>query len=127
MHAKGWSEEQAVKYFLDNSATTEAQARSEIRRYLVMPGQATSYKIWIRSADADDYRGGLSLRVTKESLIGMNPAHIIYQALTDWQRGRGLNAAQRLDLDTFEACADTFHAEGMGLCFSWNKPAPMCC
>lgn len=45
MHAKGWSEEQAVKYFLDNSATTEAQARSEIRRYLVLPGQATSYKI----------------------------------------------------------------------------------
>jgi uncharacterized protein (DUF885 family) len=45
MHAKGWSEEQAVKYFLANSATTEAQARSEIRRYLVLPGQATSYKI----------------------------------------------------------------------------------
>ena len=45
MHSKGWSEEQAVQYFLVNSATTEAQARSEIRRYLVMPGQATSYKI----------------------------------------------------------------------------------
>jgi uncharacterized protein (DUF885 family) len=34
-----------VQYFLANSATTEAQARSEIRRYLVIPGQATSYKI----------------------------------------------------------------------------------
>lgn len=45
MHSKGWSEEQAVQYFLANSATTEAQARSEIRRYLVLPGQATSYKI----------------------------------------------------------------------------------
>ena len=45
LHAKGWSEEQAVQYFLANSATTEAQARSEIRRYLVLPGQATSYKI----------------------------------------------------------------------------------
>ena len=45
MHAKGWSEEQSVQYFLTNSATTEAQARSEIRRYLVLPGQATSYKI----------------------------------------------------------------------------------
>lgn len=45
MHAKGWSEEQAVQYFLANSATTEPQARSEIRRYLVWPGQATSYKI----------------------------------------------------------------------------------
>ena len=45
LHAKGWSEEQAVQYFLANSATTEAQARSEIRRYMVLPGQATSYKI----------------------------------------------------------------------------------
>lgn len=45
LHAKGWSEEQAVQYFLANSATTEPQARSEVRRYLVLPGQATSYKI----------------------------------------------------------------------------------
>jgi len=45
LHAKGWSEEQAVQYFLANSATTDAQARSEIRRYMVLPGQATSYKI----------------------------------------------------------------------------------
>jgi uncharacterized protein (DUF885 family) len=45
LHAKGWSQEQAVQYFLANSATTEAQARSEIRRYMVLPGQATSYKI----------------------------------------------------------------------------------
>lgn len=45
LHAKGWSQEQAVQYFLANSATTEEQARSEIRRYMVLPGQATSYKI----------------------------------------------------------------------------------
>lgn len=45
LHAKGWSQEQAVQYFLANSATTEEQARSEVRRYMVLPGQATSYKI----------------------------------------------------------------------------------
>ncbi|MEM8616490.1 MAG: DUF885 domain-containing protein, partial [Pseudomonadota bacterium] len=45
LHAKGWSEEEAVQYFMANSAITEAQARSEVRRYLVLPGQATSYKI----------------------------------------------------------------------------------
>ncbi len=45
LHAKGWSQQQAVDYFLENSATTEAQAQSEVRRYLVLPGQATSYKI----------------------------------------------------------------------------------
>lgn len=45
LHAKGWTEQQAVDYFKQNSAITEAQARSETRRYMVLPGQATSYKI----------------------------------------------------------------------------------
>ena len=45
IHAKGWSEEQAVKYFKDNSPQPEAAIRSEIRRYILGPGQATCYKI----------------------------------------------------------------------------------
>ncbi|MBY8823423.1 DUF885 domain-containing protein [Sphingomonas colocasiae] len=45
LHAKGWTEEQAIAYFLANSPLTEAQIRSEVRRYIVMPGQATGYKI----------------------------------------------------------------------------------
>ncbi len=45
LHSKGWTEEQAVQYFLANSAITEQQARSEVQRYIVMPGQATAYKI----------------------------------------------------------------------------------
>lgn len=45
LHAKGWSEEQAIAYFLENSSIPEAAVRSEVRRYLVNPGQATSYKI----------------------------------------------------------------------------------
>ncbi len=45
LHSKGWTEEQAVAYFLANSAITEAQARSEVQRYMVLPGQATGYKI----------------------------------------------------------------------------------
>ena len=45
LHSKGWTEEQAVAYFLDNAAITEAQAKSEVQRYIVMPGQATAYKI----------------------------------------------------------------------------------
>jgi uncharacterized protein (DUF885 family) len=45
MHAKGWTEEQAVAYFRENSSVPDAAIRSEIRRYLVFPGQATAYKI----------------------------------------------------------------------------------
>jgi uncharacterized protein (DUF885 family) len=45
LHSKGWSEEKAIAYFQENSAITDEQARSEVRRYLVIPGQATGYKI----------------------------------------------------------------------------------
>jgi uncharacterized protein (DUF885 family) len=45
LHAKGWTEEQAVAYFTANSPESEGQIRSEVRRYIVLPAQATSYKI----------------------------------------------------------------------------------
>lgn len=45
LHAERWTEEQAVEYMLANSAIAEGQVRAEVRRYIVMPGQATSYKI----------------------------------------------------------------------------------
>jgi uncharacterized protein (DUF885 family) len=45
IHSKGWTEEQAVKYFMDNSPTPKPAIGSEIRRYFVWPGQATAYKI----------------------------------------------------------------------------------
>jgi uncharacterized protein (DUF885 family) len=45
LHAQRWTEDQAVEYMLANSAIAEGQVRAEVRRYIVMPGQATSYKI----------------------------------------------------------------------------------
>lgn len=50
----------------------------------------------------------------------MNPAHILYQAFTDPRMGRGL-ASARLDDASWRAAADTFHAEGMGLCLKWAR------
>ena len=45
MHSKGWTEAEAVAYFMANAPTSEGQIRSEIQRYLVIPGQATAYKV----------------------------------------------------------------------------------
>lgn len=45
IHHKGWTREQAIQYSLDNEPITEANAIQEIERYIVMPGQALSYKI----------------------------------------------------------------------------------
>lgn len=45
LHAKGWSREQALRYFLENTGHTEAEAANEIDRYLMWPGQALAYKM----------------------------------------------------------------------------------
>ena len=45
LHSKGWTEQQAIDFMMQNSAEPLASVTSEVRRYLVLPGQATSYKI----------------------------------------------------------------------------------
>ena len=45
LHAKGWTEQQAIDYFRANSSIPAAAIESEVQRYLVVPGQATAYKI----------------------------------------------------------------------------------
>ena len=45
MHYKKWSQQQAVDFFSENSPAPLETIETEIRRYLVVPGQATAYKI----------------------------------------------------------------------------------
>ena len=45
MHYFGWSRERARQYMWDNTATTAANVRNEIDRYISWPGQALAYMI----------------------------------------------------------------------------------
>lgn len=45
IHAQGWTEEQAVDYMIKTGRQAPDNARSEVRRYITVPGQATGYKI----------------------------------------------------------------------------------
>lgn len=45
LHALGWSRQQAVDYMVENSPLTEGVVRPEVDRYILHPGQATSYMI----------------------------------------------------------------------------------
>jgi uncharacterized protein (DUF885 family) len=45
LHAMGWTRQQAVDYMVANSPMTEVICRPEVDRYIVAPGQATSYMI----------------------------------------------------------------------------------
>jgi uncharacterized protein (DUF885 family) len=45
MHAKHWSREQAIDYMTARTGKTTPEVTREIERYVVWPGQATSYKV----------------------------------------------------------------------------------
>lgn len=45
LHHKRWPRQQAIDYVLANQPGDEPQARKDIDRYIVMPGQATAYMI----------------------------------------------------------------------------------
>ncbi|WNG20619.1 DUF885 domain-containing protein [Cystobacter fuscus] len=45
MHARRWSRQQAIDYFLENSPRQSLDVINEVDRYLVWPGQALAYKV----------------------------------------------------------------------------------
>ncbi len=57
----------------------------------------------------------------KAAIAGdMNPAHIIYECLTDRTWGRGYSSAE-IDDASFRAAADTLYAESFGLSILWDQ------
>ncbi|MEE8295050.1 MAG: DUF885 domain-containing protein [Sphingomonadales bacterium] len=45
IHAQRWTREAAIDYMLANTGMAETDVVSEIERYIVLPGQATAYKV----------------------------------------------------------------------------------
>ena len=81
----------------------------------------SSYTIFIPDVNPPDNRGGLSLKVSVSyASKDMNPAHIIYQCLTDTSWGMGYPTTA-IDDASFTAAADTLFSEGFGLSLLWNK------
>lgn len=50
----------------------------------------------------------------------MNPAHIVYECLTNREWGRGLDASA-LNIPSFEKAAGQLFSEGFGLCVRWTR------
>ncbi|MCB1624952.1 MAG: DUF885 domain-containing protein [Pseudomonadales bacterium] len=92
IHAKKWTRQQAIDYFKDNAAKTEADIVNEIDRYISWPGQALAYKIGqlrIRAlrTEAEQTLGGkFDIRAFHDQLLGAGalPLDVLEQRMRQW-------------------------------------------
>lgn len=92
LHAMGWTEADAVEYFRANSPAAEGQIRSEVRRYIVWPGQATAYKIGmleilrLREKAERELGNAFDLRTFHDVLLGGGalPLPILERRIDQW-------------------------------------------
>lgn len=63
---------------------------------------------------------GQSADYGSRDIHAMNPAHIVYECLTNSAWGRGLDPAD-LNTESFRAAADYLYDEGFGLCIRWAR------
>lgn len=92
IHARGWSEDQAVDYMIKTGRQSAQAARSEVRRYITLPGQATGYKIGMlkimdlrRKAEAA-LGPKFDIKSFHDLLIasGSQPLPILERRVNDW-------------------------------------------
>lgn len=92
LHAMGWSEDEAVTYMNTTGRQPIERSRSEIRRYITIPGQATGYKIGMLKimelrkraettlGDRFDIKGFHDLLIAS----GSQPLSILERRVDDW-------------------------------------------
>jgi uncharacterized protein (DUF885 family) len=92
LHAKGWTEQQAIEYFQANSPEPLESIRSEVRRYIVWPGQATTYKIGmqkiedLRARAEEELGDAFDIRAFHDVILGGGslPLDLLERRVDDW-------------------------------------------
>jgi prolyl oligopeptidase len=92
MHAKHWTREQAIKYFMDNAPKTELDIVNEIDRYIAWPGQALAYKIGelkfqeLRARSREQLGSKFDLKAFHDVVLGSGPLplDIVEQNVNAW-------------------------------------------
>ncbi len=103
MHSLGWSREQAIAYFRDNSAKTEHDIEVEIDRYLVNAGQALAYKIGelklkeLRALATRELGAGFDVRAFHDQVLGNGsvPLDLLEAQVRAWIVREKLRAARQ--------------------------------
>ncbi|HYE51176.1 MAG TPA: DUF885 domain-containing protein [Azospirillaceae bacterium] len=92
IHAKKWTRQQAIDYMVENAALARDMAVREVERYIVDPGQATSYYMGLikilelRERAKKELGAKFDIRGFHEVVLtnGMVPLNILDELVTAW-------------------------------------------
>ena len=103
IHYFGWTRQEAIDYFKDNAAKSEADIINEIDRYIGWPGQALAYKIgqlkMLEPRATAEARLGeeFDIRAFHDELFGAGaiPLDALESRMMDWIDSQGEHAVAR--------------------------------
>ncbi len=92
LHHKRWSREQGIRYMVDTLGDQESSIATEVERYCVWPGQASSYKVghttWVRlREDAKKRLGGrFDIKGFHDAGLGLGgvPLTVLERTMNAW-------------------------------------------
>jgi prolyl oligopeptidase len=92
MHYFDWSRQDAINYFLDNSAKTKQDVMNEVDRYINWPGQALAYKIGqlkiqeLKDRSKDQLGDSFNIKDFHHEVLkrGALPLDILEQYIDQW-------------------------------------------
>ena len=92
LHTKGWRRERAIRYMQQNTSLNRAAVEQEINRYIVWPGQATSYKVGepfikrMRMKAEDQLGARFDIRDFHQHVLdsGAIPLAVLERKIDDW-------------------------------------------
>lgn len=92
IHAKKWTREEAIEYYKTNSPNAESDAVKMVERHIVMPGQATAYKIGmnkileLREHAKEELRDDFDIREFHDVVLtqGAIPLNVLEDFVNQW-------------------------------------------
>jgi uncharacterized protein (DUF885 family) len=103
IHAKRWDRQKAIDYLVKNTPNAETDCSDAINRYIVMPGQATAYKIGmlkiveLREKARQQLGSAFDLKKFHEVILTNGPVPLdVLEALVDrWITATGVIAPSK--------------------------------
>ncbi|MGY5847778.1 DUF885 domain-containing protein [Salegentibacter sp. HM20] len=92
IHSKKWTREQGIDYYKQNTPNAESDAIKMVERHIVLPGQATAYKVGmnkileLRSLAQNELEEDFDLREFHDLLLkdGAMPLSILEERVKNW-------------------------------------------